>query len=266
MALNPAHAGPFGLDPFNLTVVNDHVVFNGSADTGSPFLFPVWVSDGTDAGTDVLLPTTTAVAQLFPQRRTVDGDTLYFGAQAGAANGELWRTDGTAAGTARVFAFGATGFAFIPSELAVSGGTVYLNAADLANGQELWATDGTAAGTRLVTDLNTNTVGSTPTELTDADGRLFFTADGGSAAPRARLPEIWKSNGTTNGTRLVDTPFPAEGATRFDGPMQLTAMGRKVFFTSTEFPQLWVTNGRPGGTQLLRDFSSNSGSSARRRA
>lgn len=258
-ALSATHTGPRGLNPYNLTVVGDRVVFNGSPEVGSPFLPELWATDGTAAGTQVLVRTTTAVVQLFPPNRTVAGDVLYFGVAGAGRNAELWRTDGTGGGTARVFDFGASAFGLAPSELAVSGGMVYLSASDLRHGVELWTTDGTSAGTRLVTDLNTNTVGSGPTDLTEANGRLYFTADGGSDAPRFWPPDVWRTNGSERGTKLVDTPFPATGPTRFEGPANLTAVGGQVFFTGTNAPQLWVTTRHPAGSMLLRDFSSLEG-------
>jgi ELWxxDGT repeat protein len=106
--LQPAHVGSVGLDPFNLTSVNGLLVFNGSDDAGD--VEPVWVSDGTDAGTRVLFPNTAAFATLFPSEVAVANNKLYFGAQGAGTRQQLWQTDGTPAGTSMIFDFGRVPF------------------------------------------------------------------------------------------------------------------------------------------------------------
>jgi ELWxxDGT repeat protein len=95
--------------------------------------------------------------------------------------------------------------------------------------------------------------------LRNADGRLFFTADDGTGAPAFFNPQVWASDGTAAGTRRVATPFPDGGPSRLDGPVNLTPVGDRVFFTPANDPQLWVTDGQPGGTRMLRDFASADG-------
>src|SRR5262249_29565080 len=62
------------------------------------------------------------------------------------------------------------------------------------------------------------------------------------------------SSGTTRGTRLVADPF-ADNQPFPDVPINLTAVGRLVYFTPNNSPQLWVTDGTAPGTRLLKDFT-----------
>src|SRR5205085_1752519 len=128
------------------------------------------------------------------------------------------------------------------TEMEASGDWLYFTFQDAEHGNELWKTDGSAGGTSLVADLRPGADGSSPRQLADAGGSLVFvaTADaGGSALYRTdgtpagtmalrafdgtdlrRLEtfrdgvafsardaehgvEVWFSDGTAAGTRLV---------------------------------------------------------------
>ena len=88
-----------------------------------------------------------------------------------------------------------------------------------ADGRELWVTDGTPEGTHLLVDINpdgSSNPGSfySPTEAGHVastvadfgslgDGRVLFGADDGTHGV-----ELWTSDGTAEGTRLVDDINP----------------------------------------------------------
>ena len=79
---------------------------------------------------------------------------------------------------------------------------MYFAANNGSFGTELWRTDGTAAGTRLVSNIAADTTSTTsssfPRNLTNVNGRLYFSANNNIAGR-----ELWRSDGTAGGTRLV---------------------------------------------------------------
>src|SRR5262249_1087926 len=70
---------------------------------------------------------------------------------------------------------------------------------------------------RLVRDINTAPAGSDPANLTDVGGTLFFTA----VTPETGR-ELWKSDGTAEGTVLVRDIFPGVESS---APANLTNVG-----------------------------------------
>ena len=78
---------------------------------------------------------------------------------------------------------------------------------------------------------------------------MFF-----SASPRSGSPdfELWATDGTPEGTRLVKDVNP-EGSSN---PRRMTAFGGRLFFFA-DTPQgreLWRSDGTPEGTERVHDF------------
>src|SRR5206468_1625461 len=92
--------------------------------------------------------------------------------------------------------------------------------------------------------------------LTAVGGKLFFVA-----TDPTHGRELWKSDGTAAGTRLVRDIKPGSGSSDLFG---LTAVGGKLFFTTTDPThgyELWWSDGTAAGTQLVRDIYPGGGSS-----
>ncbi|MEN3943260.1 ELWxxDGT repeat protein [Prosthecobacter sp. SYSU 5D2] len=67
--------------------------------------------------------------------------------------------------------------------------------------------------------------------------------------------ELWRSDGTLEGTQLVLDIVPGIGGSE---PRNLTVVGNRVFFTALNAElgrDLWVTNGQAAGTRLLKSFA-----------
>ncbi|CAN5616266.1 hypothetical protein BH23CHL8_BH23CHL8_13920 [soil metagenome] len=87
------------------------------------------------------------------------------------------------------------------------------------------------AGTHEVADAGSGTIG--PDHLTDVGGLLYFSTPDPDPFDANGLvgTELWQSNGTTAGTRLVRDIHPGEGSSN---PGELTAAGRTLYFIGTD--------------------------------
>src|SRR4051794_14920243 len=91
--INPSPDGSF---PNKLISFNDKLIF----DAFHPdFGFELFISDGTEEGTELLLDIESGIGSSNPVNFTIHGDLLYFTATTTTGGNELWATDGTTEGT-----------------------------------------------------------------------------------------------------------------------------------------------------------------------
>ena len=106
-----------------------------------------------------------------------------------------------------------------------------------------------ATGPYLVRDINTNG-SSSPIELTAMGDVLYFNAKGG-----ARGRELWRSDGTSAGTRRVKDIQPGTGG---GSPWNMAAIGGLLYFSANDGVhgrELWVSDGTGIGTRLVKDIN-----------
>ena len=125
--------------------------------------------------------------------------TAFFLASDGVHGKELWRSDGTSDGTVLVRDIRPGAPGWDTDHMLVVGDTLYFEANDGVHGSELWKTDGTSEGTAMVCDATPGSVSGGAENLTDVGGLLCFT----SWDPDTRRPNVWVSDGTSNGTMKV---------------------------------------------------------------
>lgn len=133
---------------------------------------------------------------------------------------------------------------------------------------ELWRSDGTTAGTYLVKDINGNNDGSILSNgefgesYTDRDfvvfkDELYFIATDG---PHGL--EIWKSDGTADGTVMLKDIYPGANGyltPEFNFPY-FTELNDKLYFAANDGVhgfELWETDGTEAGTQMVKDISAD---------
>ena len=258
--VDPSHY--FGIG--ELERVNDAIYFSANDDVHG---YELWKSDGTSANTVLVKDIATATADLpagsAPQSLTNANGTLFFVAEDGLHGRELWKSDGTDAGTvlvADINAGNGSGLYSGPGLLTAVNDRVFFLADDGVDGEGLWVSDGTAEGTRRLRDQWVSAGGSSyhsPENLTNVNGTLFFTLRSGNSSESA---ELWKSDGTTEGTVMVRNGF----ARNTRGQLRnFTAFNGLLLFVGAEngFPQLWKSDGTAEGTVIVApgqfDFPSN---------
>ncbi|MBL8826809.1 MAG: hypothetical protein JNM18_07460, partial [Planctomycetaceae bacterium] len=216
----------------------------------------LWRSDGTSAGTYLLLDIraggrSSAIANL-----TVVGSLVFFAANDGVIGSELWKTDGTLGGTQLVSDINPGASSGSPSNLLDVNGTLFFGANNPAAGTELWKSDGTSAGTVLVKDIRPGTGFYPPGSLTNANGRLYFLSGDGTTGA-----ELYLSDGTSIGTQLVRDIAPGISSSNVSN---LRVVGSNIFFTAsdgTNGNELWISDGTSSGTRMVADITPGSGSS-----
>ncbi len=153
------------------------------------------------------------------------------------------------------------------------GGITVFVATTPGTGAEIFRTDGTEAGTRLIRDIlagpqssfgqSQNTV-----EFVEFAGSLFFVANDG-----AHGYELWKTDGTEQGTVLVKDIHTGSGHSlyrrsdpydeyAFDLSLLHVAAGGALLFVADDSVhgyELWRTDGTEAGTTLLKDILAGPG-------
>lgn len=253
----------------------------------------LWKTDGTEVNTN-------KVADVYNGSHTFNsnflfnsGDKIYFNLNISATGYETWITDGTAVGTKLlkdILPGPATGN---PREFVKVGNTIFFNANDSNFNTKLWKTDGTEAGTTLVAntiegnssyflaakiDYNNQLYFSSSNSLYRTDGNtitlvkpgfsiygnivkmnnlMYFVRQNGSEF------ELWKSDGTADGTEKVKTVFNFPEYYYLN--VKILAGASKIYFQLSidrnnafeNITQHWVSDGTTAGTVNINTLNSN---------
>jgi ELWxxDGT repeat protein len=212
--------------------------------------FALWRTDGTPGGTAMVR---NHFAHHGPGRElTAFRDRLLFTTFDSEVGPQLWSSDGLQANTKPIRTFHPAGDSE-PQSLTTVGSMLYF-AADDGSGRELWTSDGTASGTTLIQEINMGAADAfllysgAPGILVELAGDIYFGAYG----PAGRT--LWRSDGTTVGTRPV-------GESQFERSSyisQLTAIDDVLYFFSTDSAsgaQLWESDGTAVGTRRIVDLN-----------
>lgn len=249
----------------------------------------LWVSDGTDAGTQFIEPFNEA--SNFVEH---DGKIFFTGRQNSQTGTELYVTDGTTSGTYLFKDINSTGSSN-PSKLHHYNGFLYFSATNGIDGTELWRTDGTSANTFQWLEFVVGNNGGNPKDFFNYKGKMYFSA----YTTITGSSTMWESDGEVLGTDFfIDTIysptdyfvmndtlyFVADGASRnlfkSDGTKQgtyrfarpnangnsdcryFTILNNKFYFVANngnanQGDEMWVSDGTAQGTELFYEFDLN---------
>ena len=192
--------------------------------------FPVWASDGTAAGTQLVFRTDRRLRSQILQvngsalfETLVDGEPGIFRV-ANTSEGQVVQNLASVSIWEQWFPF-EPGLASTIGDVAVVGTSRgYFVAFTDEFGREIWTTDGTPAGTRLVRDLAPGPEHTYFPSALGIDGdQLYFTA----IEPNGGGVEMWTSDGSQEGTYRIAADLPRSIS-------QLTPVGDTLFFTADD--------------------------------
>lgn len=248
--INPAIGSA---NPTNLTVANNVGYF--FADDGVHGS-ELWRTDGTSGGTQLVADLTTGSASTTASNMMLWGNKLFFFVESPAVDRGWWVSDGTTSGTIRL-ASATTTASSSPTQFAgSSNGDLVAVANDSLTGPELWYINSSGVAT-LAKDVFPGVSGSSVQSIVRVKSNWFFAANDG-----VNGLELWKTDGTTNGTNLVkDIRLGTTGSSI----SQAIAVGDRLFFTANNGihgTELWVSDGSNAGTSLVADITPGASSTA----
>ncbi|MCA8970087.1 MAG: hypothetical protein KDC95_09900 [Planctomycetes bacterium] len=178
-----------------------------------------------------------------PRELTNVGALAYFVAETRAGT-QLMQTDGTSAGTVPVAGSATTHPLFGPSGLTPFGTRLMFSGWDDTHGFEPWIVENGRA--RLLKDIVPGSSNSEPREFFVHASTLYFSTWDFSR----KQTELWRSDGTANGTAMV-LAFPSTEDRR---NFQFASVRNRFFFTAPDsigLATLYVSDGTTANTAPL---------------
>ncbi|MEZ5038386.1 MAG: MopE-related protein [Saprospiraceae bacterium] len=217
-----------------------------------PYNTNLWISDGTQTGTQKVLDGSGNPA-VSPSHFTLSGEHVFFITYSSVSTSELWVSDGTPAGTLKLLDRN-FGLVSPVEEVSVAGGLFYFTAATVETGKELWVSDGTESGTRPLKEIVPGPESIETGNLRPFGDRLFFsTINSGQNA-------LYLTDGTMEGTVRLS---PENAWVSGTGPLLLDG---RLFFSASIEPgpgqELWTSDGTVEGTYMVKDLYPGSNASS----
>jgi ELWxxDGT repeat protein len=255
-------------------LIDRNLYFAGGVDSIS---VEPWISDGTETGTRLIKDIDQMPRFSGIEDPIIAGDKLYFNGTVQQYGKELWVSDGTPSGTVLLKDINPGESPSYPQSFIEFDGSLYFTATEslwqLYMGvifpSGLWKTDGSETGTVKIKDIATRFSSSIfpVTECPDKvqlGDKFLFTAAIPLIFDTCDV-ELWESNGTADGTRLLKNIDPGvDMANVYGKPNLYTPAGDIVFFAATTREtgtELWKTDGTPDGTIMVSDLCSGPESS-----
>ncbi|WP_240360309.1 hypothetical protein [Pyxidicoccus caerfyrddinensis] len=223
-----------------------------------------WRTDGTSAGTQPLRSLSTAGGYA-PIEVNSAGPLAFFTSYDAQGATQVWKTNGTRAGTVRLYTFVNDGR--YPKLMTTLGEYLYVtlsNPVDQRLAIFRLRLDGAGGKEHVATLPNpyADQGDAFPylNNFSATADRIYFELAIGSGGPAPRDTQLWVTDGTKAGTKLLRRPLSLSD--EYGSPIVAVESGL-VFFAAYDNAsgiEPWVTDGTVAGTRLLKDISSDGSS------
>ena len=215
----------------------------------------LWSTDGTAEGTQLVVDLIPGSAGLSLQgygmaELTAVGPSVLFAVREGPFGGSLYLSDGTAAGTRRILDERVF-------RLTSTGRRVFFTTSSA-----LWVSDGTDAGTRMIITFAQLIGEEDPTRFDSPQSLVPYGDDVVFSTPGESQwgVELWLSDGTATGTRLIRDiqPGTGSGLSRFSDISQIVEWNGLLYFAADDGVsgmELWRSDGTEAGTRQLFELA-----------
>lgn len=243
----------------SLMYFGNKVIFSGYTDSTG---YEPWVSDGTQTGTFLLKDIYTGKNSGFKDSYKVVVESSIFFMATTVSNTGLWKTDGTTAGTVKVEGLRTDIYYDRLPHICLFKNNIYINAiADNSTfGSELYKVNPYNLNVTLVKDINPGFAHTTMSSFTSFENEFYFfvyTPELGN--------ELWRSDGTSNGTYIVKDIAPGRGSSVSIYNPKIAQCNNIVFFAADSTSSgnsnnaiLWRTDGTSKGTYKIEKQVGNS--------
>ncbi|VXB34371.1 conserved hypothetical protein [Flavobacterium sp. 9AF] len=222
------------------TKVNNKIVFVRTEPT---FGNELWVTDGTTAGTTILMDIVIGAGSSNPYLLTVIDDVIYFQANTD----EIWRTDGTTGGTYKMVDNNAI---TNPSGFTKANGFIFFTEGNNTN-RSLWRMQTTPNSEVQITQGDSQILQNIGFDLVALnDNAILF-----NAYTSAHRWAIWRTNGIVS--EMIADLFPNTSPDMSQMYYGAKKIGNKVYFPALSEQyggEYFTTDGTVNGTSLLKDI------------
>ncbi|NOK63452.1 MAG: hypothetical protein GFH25_541276n9 [Chloroflexi bacterium AL-N10] len=229
--------------------------------------YELWISNGTEAGTQMVKDIVPGKKSSNPSRLTIIGDRLFFTVNEDRTdNNELWVSDGTSKGTYLVHPIVLSESYAELTNFTDLNGQLFFTAEDENGNFSLWKSNGDPGDMTLVAQLASSGVTGWA-EMIAIENTLYIIAQSEVGS------NLWKSDGSPDGTAVLKhfgyaalNTAPKDVALSFIpssndpiwpfSPRELTNVDGTLFFRGYDEVhghELWISDGTSEGTRMVVD-------------
>ena len=247
-------------------IINGKAVFPAQGSDESTDI-ELWTSDGTESGTQKITDINSIPLSDGQQEIYLTKNRMFFRAKDSLGN-ELWTSDGTTQGTYLIKDIQQGPKGSNPHAFTEMNDKVYFSAKAEYSGTHiawhnrlanLWETDGTTEGTKKVSNsyLPSKPNRRYPLDKAVFNNKLYF--QGATETDRGFDLELWTSDGTNSGTRLLKNINPLSSRTYYtsSNPGNFVQQNGKLYFKAEHVVygrEWWMSDGTEAGTHILIDL------------